>query len=341
MTVTNGLGTDTITMTNLVTVNAITPATLPYTQDFTGGLPAGGEWVFQSQGATGRIIAGTNGTASPDSGAPALIMDSSIDANYATNEAILFVDLASSNGGFLFYNFREMSDEADPEDGVFLSDGLTEILLQDHGNGPSTWTEFDIDLGAAAANAGMTLTSHMQIIFRQRDNYTAPTDGHQIDDVRVLLPPTPDTGNPNSPDAALTATGMVDKDGFTPTPSQNGPFFVTHSHGDQLQLQMQGPPGGFMMLLAGALNRNNVDFLSNGQLDIGMLGFNNYADIFVVIDGFNPVTLLDTFGALTPAGTQLLYLYLPSTLPVGNVLAFQALMSPNLKLTAAVELIIQ
>ncbi len=341
LTVTNAQGSDTITMTALVTVNGVTIATLPYSQDFTGGLPATGEWVFQSMGATGQIQASSYGSASPLSGSPSLVMDSSVNGSYATNEAILFVDLASTNGGMITYWFKETNDEPDPEDGLFLSDGVNEILLQDHGNGPQVWTEFIIDITAAANAAGMTLTNNMQLIFRQRDNYNIGTDGHLIDDISIIAPPSADTGQPNTAQASLVAAGMVDKDGFIPTAGQNGPFFVTHNYGDVMSLQMQGPPGGYMILLAGPLNRNNVNFVGAGQLDIGMLGYGNYTDLTVIIDGVNPTTLYDSFGVLTPAGTQLFSAYITPALPVGVAFTMQALMFPNIKFTAAIQLTVQ
>ncbi|MFT7617241.1 MAG: PKD repeat protein [Planctomycetota bacterium] len=341
LTVTNGLGSDTITMPALITVNAIMPTSVPYTQDFSGGLPTSGEWVFSSIGATGRIQASSFGTNSPISGAPSLVMDSSINQNYATNQAALFIDLATTSGAMLRFWFKESNDEPDPEDGVFLSDGTTEIQLLDLGDGPQDWTLMTVNITDMAANAGLVLTTDMRIIFRQRDNYSLSSDGHLIDDIHVSLPTTPDSGQSNAPLASLTSVGMLDINGFTPVDGQVGPFFVDVAVGQYLDLDIQGPPLGFMAMYAGQLNRANASFPGNGQLDIGLLGPVDFSDITVVLDGINPTTLVDTFGILTAGGQQRFAAIVPPIFAPGSTFALQVLVTPGLQLTAAIQVTIQ
>lgn len=185
LTVTNSLGSDTLTMTGYITVNPITPASPPYTQDFSGGLPGGGEWTFSSDVPAGRIITSSGSTPSPVSGNPALVMDSSVSGQYATNEAVLHLDMTGvCNAGLSFW-FMESSDENDPEDGVFISDGTTTVQAVSLQNGPQSWTSYNVDLVATASAAGMNLDAGFKVIFRHRDNFPVPTDGFFFDDISV------------------------------------------------------------------------------------------------------------------------------------------------------------
>jgi PKD repeat protein len=200
LTVSNSLGSDTVTQFGLITVNPVTPAALPYSQDFSGGLPGGGEWGFSSDDPAGSITTGSTGTASPISGSPSLMMASSIDGGpYVTNDAVLHVDLSGTSAASLSYWFKETNDEDHPEDGVFLSDGTTEVLAVSHNGASQNWTQYNVDIAAVAAAGGLSLTSDFRIIFRQNDNYTVPTDGAIIDDISVTGSGTPAlTGTPSS-----------------------------------------------------------------------------------------------------------------------------------------------
>ncbi len=189
LTVTNSLGTDTLTIPDMITVNPITSAALPYAQDFQAGLPASGEWLFESENMFGAIVAGESGSASPGSGSPSLTMASNTDGNYVTNEANLFVAAEEYGGMSLTYWAKDTSDEADPEDGLFLSDGVTEVLAVSHQGLSSTWQQFTVDVGVLAGLTGVQLDDNFHLIFRQRDNYTLGTDGHLIDDVEVTPMP--------------------------------------------------------------------------------------------------------------------------------------------------------
>ncbi|MEM7309238.1 MAG: PKD domain-containing protein, partial [Planctomycetota bacterium] len=185
LTVSNSFGSDTVTFTDLVTVTPITAAVMPYSQDFQQGLPASGEWLFTSTNDFGEIIAGSQGSASPGSGSPSLAMASNVDGNYVTNEARLFVNAADYGGLSVSYYFKQTSDEDDTEDGLFISDGVKEVLAWSHQGGPSSWTQFDVDVTALATLLGVDFNEDFHLIFRQRDNYTLGTDGHLIDDVVV------------------------------------------------------------------------------------------------------------------------------------------------------------
>ncbi|MCB9833997.1 MAG: PKD domain-containing protein [Planctomycetes bacterium] len=268
LTVTNAYGSDTLLQNNLITVNAVMPATVPYSQNFNSGLPAGGEWIFYSADATGRQYVGQSGTVSPVSGGDALILDSSGSGVYATNEATLLIDL--TGGGILEYWFKETLDEDDPEDGCFLSDGVTEILLQAHLGSIPNWTKYSIDLAAAASNAGLPLTSSMRIIFRQRDNFGVPTDGHLIDDVGVFIPAaTP--GQASRPGlAAFDINGALNINHADVSSGAGGPFFTSVSAGGNFGLGFDGGANQAIAVLYGALNLSSASYPNGvGQFDIG------------------------------------------------------------------------
>ena len=182
LTVSNSFGSDTKTEIAYITVIPSAPVTLPYTQDWTGGLPTDGSWIFQSSTPNGSISAGSNGTPSPASGGPGLLMASAQDGAVVTNEASLLFRLPAGSVT-LRYQFKEFSDEADPEDGLFLSNGTTEVQLVSHQNGQNTWALVQVDVGTAAQSAGFAVNEVLRLIFRQRDNFPIPTDGHAIDDI--------------------------------------------------------------------------------------------------------------------------------------------------------------
>ncbi len=185
LTASNSQGSDTLVLDDYITILPVNPVSPPYAQGFTNGLPADGSWQFQSGNGFGSIAVGSNGSTSPGSGGDGLLMASSSDGNYVTNESILHFRLDPTGSASLSYWFKEFADEDDPEDGLFLSNGVSEVLLQSHQAGPAAWTNFTVDLGVAVANAGFSSTGPLRLIFRQRDNFAIATDGHAIDDVTI------------------------------------------------------------------------------------------------------------------------------------------------------------
>lgn len=344
LTVTNALGSDTLTKPNHITVNAITPASLPYSEDFTGGMPTGGEWMFQSSDPVGRITTGGSGSQSPVSGDPAMMMDVSTSGTYNTNDAILLINMAGQSGVVMTYYFKETSDEPDPEDGLFISDGVNEVLAQDHGAAPSGWSQFTVNISNVASAAGLNTSGVLRINFRQRDNYSIPTDGHLIDDIVILGSGAADIGQANSANASLDIVGAVDQYGLVPSPTQNGPFFATLSPGTVLDLTVSGQPNRDFLLLAGGLNRNNAVFPNLGSMDIGFLGGSGiYTDIDIVMNGLSPTNFFDMMANTGTSGSQSLMLSIPNNIALGIFGTFQAFVSApgGFKFTAATEIAIQ
>lgn len=185
LTVTNSFGNHSTTVPDAVIVSDPNRVTPPYVQAFTTGLPSDGSWSFTASSGFGAMVAGQNGGGSPQSGGPGLLMATSQDGTYVTNESALLIGLDPTGAATLRFRFKEFGDEDDPQDGVFLSDGVSEVLLQSFNGGPAAWTTYTLDVGAAVVLNGLNANS-LRVIFRQRDNFPVPTDGHAIDDVELL-----------------------------------------------------------------------------------------------------------------------------------------------------------
>ena len=205
LTVSNSFGSDTRSELAYITVIPATPVNLPYSQAWTGGLPADGSWLFQSSTPNGAISAGSDGTPSPGSGGPGLLMATAFGGPFNTNEASLLFQLPSGSVT-LRYQFKEFLDEPHPEDGVFLSNGTSEVQLASHQNGQSDWGLVEIDVAAAAQTAGFAVNEELRVVFRQRDNTPIPIDGVAIDDVELIGGDATFTASPSFLSASLGGT---------------------------------------------------------------------------------------------------------------------------------------
>lgn len=279
----------------LLAVTASAQVTAPYTEDFSAAL--GAEWTLTSSAADGRIILGQNGSLSPLSGGDALLMDSSTSGGTdVTNEARLSCDLLATGGGVLRYYFKETSDESDAPDGVFLTDGVTTIQIANHQGASQAWTEFVVDITVEAANAGLALTSTMEIIFSQSDNFPIPTDGGFFDDVRLFPPPVPDSGQPNGALASLDVNNGLNLNGQSAGLGVNGPFFA---NGSTMSFQVDGEPNQRYVLMFGNLLRNALVVPPLGSLDLDL------PSIVVVLDGNSP-GFLNSLAQLDATGSSTL-----------------------------------
>lgn len=142
----------------------------------------------------GRIRVKTpDGTGNPS--AFALMMDRSPDGVDTLNEAIWTVDLTGVTVATLSFSHVQTSDEthALPLDfvGRFNGDGVAisangvnwRTILSAPTN--ATWTNFSVDLVAAASAAGMSLGPNFKIKFQQFDNFAIPTDGRGYDNLLI------------------------------------------------------------------------------------------------------------------------------------------------------------
>ena len=185
LSVTNALGSDTLSVPGALTVAPLIPTSAPLLETFDGGLPQGAHWTFASSNEFGSIVTGGVNDPSPGSGDPALAMSSTTNGNYVLNEAVLHVHLSGASSASLSYWGKSTLDEADPQDGLWISDGTAVAKVVDHGSGFDAWTQVDVDLAAEAAQAGLDLGNDFRIAWRQYDNYPLGTDGFLVDDISI------------------------------------------------------------------------------------------------------------------------------------------------------------
>ncbi len=159
-------------------------ATVPYSTGFESGA-LDQFWCSDTENNFGRVqVTSANG---PRSGGNHLTMDVTTNTNFSTNEATLGLQLAGYTTANLNFWWKEFSDENHVEDGVFFSDdgGASYTLVYSLQNGPSAWTEVNLDIAALAAANGLSLTNTFLVKFQHRDNYSIATDGFAFDDISV------------------------------------------------------------------------------------------------------------------------------------------------------------
>ncbi|MCP4607590.1 MAG: cadherin repeat domain-containing protein, partial [Planctomycetes bacterium] len=161
---------------------------VPYIQDFSLGKPdAASGWDFYSDNE-GRIEV-VSGRLRMD--------DIAGNTTYSSNEAILHVDLTGKAGVTLALDHWNLSDENDalPDsfagrfkgDGIALSiDGLNWVKVTDLTvNFMNQTYALDTLLQQAQIAASSTDVSDVRIKFQQYDNYSANTDGRELDNIIV------------------------------------------------------------------------------------------------------------------------------------------------------------
>ncbi len=162
--------------------NACSQASFPYSDGFESGL-LGAEW---SVGADPNSHIEVTGLYTPHDGDWHVAMDTLNSGVYALNELDLAIDLSGLDNVELSYWYKEYGDEDHAEDGCFISDdGVNFHLVNSHNGGPTAWTEFKVDIDAAAVQLGLQLNSNFVIRFQQYDNSSLTSDGICIDDVKV------------------------------------------------------------------------------------------------------------------------------------------------------------
>ena len=176
-------------------------ATLPFNDGFeSGGLAC--YWCTYSSDTGGRITVTTDN--GPHSGSYHLTMDRDPSGTYTLNELILAVDLSAHPNVVLGFWHKHFGDEPDSmpssftghsnSDGVAISaDGNQWYSLTDFPSRTDAYSEYDFDLDAEAAAAGISFNSSFKIKFQQYDNYPLTTDGFAFDDIVLWagnLPPT-------------------------------------------------------------------------------------------------------------------------------------------------------
>jgi len=125
--------------------------------------------------------------------------DSSASSTYETSRLTLSINAANYAKLSLSYKVRNVGEETDTTDGVFISnDGTTWTKVGTYPAISTTFSTQTIDLSAAAAAAGFTPGANFKVRWQQYDNSPLPSDGLAIDDVAV-------TGRAKSPSFATPA----------------------------------------------------------------------------------------------------------------------------------------
>ncbi|MCB1276553.1 M36 family metallopeptidase [Prosthecobacter sp.] len=209
------------------------------------------EWTITGAGTHRTIVTTSNG---PRSGARHMTMDSTTSGSLARNEATLTLDLAGKDDVELSFWMKESGDEDNGPpslpftggadfDGVAVSmDGNTwyEVKGLRTADGiSSTYTQFKVNLTAAAATHGLTLGSAFKIRFNHYDDYPFTTDGFAFDDVTV----TANAYTPPEPVATLFEDDF-ESGVFRPQWAITG----TGNHRTQITSQ-QTPRGSYHMLM--------------------------------------------------------------------------------------------
>ena len=308
---------------------------IPYSESFESLTWPGPEWTLAMSDPAGRIQAVVPSPISPNGGRAASF-DVSTGGPFSTNTLTIAVDLAASPTAVLQYWAKETNDEANPEDGLFLNDGVGPawVKVVDHATLTASWVQITVNLAAQAGANGLAVTSGFLVRFSQRDNNPVPSDGLQIDGVRFLLPP---DGQANSAAGSLDVNGGLNALGQPSTAGNAGPFFAQATPGGPIVFTVAGPPGVPWILAAGPLHTHNALFPGIGSLDVGLLGAGDLSDVAIVLDGTAP-GFLNSLADVGPSGSSVLTFTLPA-LPPGPWLAFQAavLNLPSITLTAATQ----
>ena len=167
----------------------------PFADDFESGTLQ--SWWTAATTGTGIVtVASTDGPI----GNFHLLMASSVDASDSTASITVSLDLAGQTNVGIRFEFKEFSDEANPEDGVFVSADGVQFFPVLSLAGSSSYATKAIDLDAAIANLGLSYTTNFHVRFQWADNYAIPTDGFAFDDI-VIAPgvgdPPPSVPEPN------------------------------------------------------------------------------------------------------------------------------------------------
>ncbi len=112
--------------------------------------------------------------------------DSSLSSSYETSQLTLTINASNYGQLKLSYNVRNVGDETDAADGLFISgNGTTWTKVTGYPAIAAAFSAQSVDLSAAAAAAGITPGATFKVRWQQYDNSPLSSDGVAIDDVVV------------------------------------------------------------------------------------------------------------------------------------------------------------
>lgn len=166
------------------TTGVVTAAPLGACADFEGGVLPG--FIVTETAKYGRAQVTGN---YPFDGSYALDLDSD-SSFYSRRAAIMAVDLAGETNVEVSVWMIEHYEADDSQNGIFISNdgGLTYTRIRHLGSfGPEepAYENIVLDLVAAAADAGVTLTDGFLVKFQSYTPYSVPTGGHSLDNICV------------------------------------------------------------------------------------------------------------------------------------------------------------
>ncbi|MBT3168227.1 MAG: T9SS type A sorting domain-containing protein [Candidatus Cloacimonetes bacterium] len=156
---------------------------LPYEIDFEKTVDK--NWLMKSNNEYGRVLITSNHDAR--TGNNSLIMDSTTQEEYATNEARLHLNLSEAENVYLRFYWQEFYDELHNEDGIFLSDDNGENFVKVFSliNYIPGWQTETLDLDSLVTFHGLEYNDNFIIKFQQQDDGPINNDGITFDDIKV------------------------------------------------------------------------------------------------------------------------------------------------------------
>ncbi|MCX7626325.1 MAG: hypothetical protein N2Z21_08970 [Candidatus Sumerlaeaceae bacterium] len=115
-------------------------------------------------------------------------LDDSVGDNvYSTSRLDLKMNLATYSNVVLTFRFRNVGEENDSSDGLFLStdNGATFSKIWSFPAISSTFSLYTVNVSSAAASIGKALGPNCIIRWQQYDNYPLSSDGVALDDVTI------------------------------------------------------------------------------------------------------------------------------------------------------------
>ena len=140
---------------------------------------------MKSNNEYGRVLITSNHDAR--TGNNSLIMDSTTQEEYATNEARLHLNLSEAENVYLRFYWQEFYDELHNEDGIFLSDDNGENFVKVFSliNYIPGWQTETLDLDSLVTFHGLEYNDNFIIKFQQQDDGPINNDGITFDDIKV------------------------------------------------------------------------------------------------------------------------------------------------------------
>ncbi|MBC7853305.1 MAG: alpha amylase C-terminal domain-containing protein, partial [Pirellulaceae bacterium] len=157
------------------------PSITLFTDGFESGT-FGASWA-RTGTSTWRIQTSTTYKAT---GTRGCTFDSSVSSSYETSQLTLSVNASNHGQLSLTYKVRNVGEETDTADGLFISNnGTTWTKVTGYPAISGSFSQQVVNLSAAATVAGFTPGANFKVRWQQYDNSPLSSDGLAIDDVMV------------------------------------------------------------------------------------------------------------------------------------------------------------